>query len=143
MSGPKSCTNERLLFQEVSGSGCRPLLLQYLHLSNCITNVSFTDVFVSQTHLVTVVCFRSAGIIQRSGEGGQRLSSKETKLRTKRTTREEEEGIKDGGHTFLVSRSVLVLITQQNIEPTETSDFHHGLHRLNLISLCPLLLWWF
>ena len=52
------------------------------------------------------VCLRSAGVLQRSGEGRRRLGNKETKLRSERAAaqeEEEEEGSGDGSGVFLVS----------------------------------------
>lgn len=50
------------------------------------------------------VCLRSAGVLQRSGEGRRRLGNKETKLRSERAAaQEEEEGSGDGSGVFLVS----------------------------------------
>lgn len=54
---------------------------------------------------LNVVCvFRSAGVLQLSGEGGRRLSSKETELRSERAAAQEEEE-DGGGDVFLVSWS--------------------------------------
>lgn len=54
------------------------------------------------------VCLRSAGVLQRSGEGRRRLGNKETKLRSERAAAQEEEegsgdGSGDGSGVFLVS----------------------------------------
>lgn len=55
------------------------------------------------------VCLRSAGVLQRSGEGRRRLGNKETKLRSERAAGQEEEeegsgnGSGNGSGVFLVS----------------------------------------